>query len=126
MYDEVKRLSRYGIVGIATNLLLYVVFLLLLYLGVDPVVDAGICYLLGVSLSYILNRRWTFDSRNTHKKDLPKFLLSYGIGLISTLLTITVLMQFLPTEIGQLLNIAITAVVIYGCLKLTGFGKKRV
>lgn len=125
IFAEARRFSRYGIVGLATNLSLYLVFLLLLGLGVSPVMSAGLCYALGVAMSYLLNRRWTFGSNDSHGRDLPKFLLAYGVGFASTLLTISLLLFWLPAELAQILNIGITAVVIYTCLRLLRFGERK-
>lgn len=124
-YNEIRRLSRYGVVGIATNLSLYLLFLLFLHCGLIPTVAAGVCYGLGVVMSYQLNRRWTFSSTDSHRQDLPKFLLAYGIGLISTLSMIMFLTLWLPPELAQILNIGITALVIYGSLRLFHFGRQK-
>lgn len=123
--DEINRISRYGIVGIATNLSLYLLFLALLHLGLTPILAAGTCYCFGVALSYQLNRLWTFSSADSHRRDLPKFLLAYGIGLASSLLTITWLIDWLPPELAQILNIGITAIVIYGSLRALSFGQQE-
>ncbi|MEP1202184.1 MULTISPECIES: GtrA family protein [Rhodobacterales] len=119
---EASRFTKYGVIGLVNNAVLYAVFVLLVYLGISPVIVAGICYVLGVSASYVLNRRWAFESTNSHARDLPRFLTAYGTGLLSTLATIYVLILWLPPEIAQLLNIAITAVVIYTMLRLLRFG----
>ena len=123
--NEIRRLLRFGVVGLVTNASLYLVFLLLLRLGLLPTVAAWLCYGLGVALSYLLNRRWTFSSTDSHSRDLPKFLLAYGIGLVSTLLTIMLLMVWLSPEVAQIFNIGITAFVIYGSLRLVRFGQHK-
>lgn len=122
LLPEVRRFSRYGIVGLGTNLSLYLVFLLLLRLTVQPVAAAGICYVLGVAMSYLLNRRWTFASTDSPWRDIAKFLCAYGLGLVSTILTLNLLLRMLSPASAQLLNIAITAIVIYGCLRMLRFG----
>jgi putative flippase GtrA len=122
---EIQRLFRYGIVGLATNVSLYVVFLFFLRLDLLPAIAVGLCYGLGVAMSYLLNRRWTFSSTASHRQDLLKFLLAYGIGLISTLLTITLLMVWLSPEAAQIINIGTTAIVIYGSLRLVRFGQNK-
>lgn len=125
LLPELRRFARYGIVGLGTNLSLYLLFLLLLRLAVSPITAAGICYVLGVAMSYLLNRRWTFASTDTHLRDLAKFFCAYGLGLVSTMLTITLLLLWLPPELAQILNIGITAIVIYGCLRVLRFGSGR-
>ncbi len=123
--NEIQRLYRYGAVGITTNVTLYLVFILFLRFGLTPTVAAGVCYGLGVAMSYLLNRRWTFSSTQSHRRDIPKFLLAYGIGLVSTLLMITLLLIWLPPELAQIVNIGLTALVIYGCLRLFRFGRQE-
>lgn len=119
---ETRRFSKYGIIGLVNNAALYLLFVLLVTLGIRPVLTAGLCYILGVAISYVLNRRWTFESTNSHARDLPRFVVAYGVGLASTLVTIYVLLFWLPPEIAQILNIGITALVIYGMLRLLRFG----
>lgn len=123
-HNEIQQLSRYGATGIVVNFLLYLVFLVFLRLGLTPTVAAAFCYGLGVLISYLINRRWTFRSTEGHSRDLPKFLLAYGIGLASTLLTIAVLIRWLPPELAQVFNIGLTALVIYSSLRIFRFGGK--
>ena len=118
------RFVRYGLVGVLINLLGYGLFLGLHYAGMPPVMAASLCYVAGVAMSYMLNRSWTFASSDSHLRDLPKFLLAYGIGLASTLLTIALLTLWLPPELAQILNIALTALVIYASLRLLRFGRQ--
>lgn len=123
--NELALLSRYGLVGLASNGVLYVLFLLLLRLGVLPTVAAGLCYVLGVGLSYVLNRRWTFSSRENHTLALAKYVAAYGTGFVSALGTIYILTLWLPPELAQIINIGTTALVIYGSLRILRFGKRR-
>lgn len=123
--NEIQRLFRYGSVGIITNVTLYLVFILFLRLGLTPSVAAGVCYGLGVGISYLLNRRWTFSSTDSHRRDIPKFILAYGVGLVSTMLTITLLILWLPPELAQIVNIGLTALVIYVSLRFFRFGQQE-
>lgn len=115
-------LLRYAGVGLLTNGLLYVLFVLLIRAGLAPVATAAVCYGLGLTLSYVLNRRWSFQSRASHRRDLPRFLLSYGVGFLATLVFIWALTRWMRPEIAQILNIGLTAITIYLCLRLTRFG----
>lgn len=124
-YAEFRRLARYGLVGLGSNLSLYLLFILFLRLGLAPTLSAGLCYVLGVALSYLLNRRWTFASNDSHFRDLPKFLLAYGIGLGYTVAMLLFLMLWLPPEIAQIINIGMTALVIYASLRVMRFGERN-
>jgi putative flippase GtrA len=102
------------------------VFVLMVQFGIAPVVATGSCYVLGMILSYLVNRRWTFDSTAGHGRDLPKFLLSHGVGFVSALGFILLLTRWMRPEIAQILNIGLTAMVIYLVLRLTRFGFAKV
>lgn len=115
---------RYTGVGIVSNGLLYVLFVGLIWIGLTPAATAALCYVLGLTLSYFMNRRWSFKSASGHHQDLPRFLMSYGIGFVATMVFIIVLTRWMRPEIAQIVNIGLTAMVIYLCLRLTGFGKQ--
>ncbi len=120
-----RSLYRYGLVGIGSNLVVYCVFVVLIWGAVPPVWAAAICYVFGLGISYLANRRWSFESTAGHRSDLVRFLLAYGVGFVATLGFIFVLTQFLRPEVAQFLNIGLTAAVIYSCLRLFGFGKAK-
>ena len=117
------RFGRYGGVGVGTNLGLYALFLLLVWAGLSPVPVSGLCYVLGVAMSYLLNRRWTFASRGSHQQDLPRFMIAYGVGLIVTLVSMRLLILPLGPELAQLTTISITAATIFVALILLRFGR---
>lgn len=54
------RFIRYAVVGLATNLAGYMVYLLVTWLGVAPKSAMTVLYLVGASLGYIGNRKWAF------------------------------------------------------------------
>ena len=116
---------RYAIVGVGTNATLYVVFVGLHWAGTPPAVTAAICYVLGLTLSYVINRAWSFQSEASHRRDLPRFLFAYAIGFATTVGLIVLLTRWMPAELAQILNIGLTAMVIYLSLKITGFGKGK-
>ena len=122
---EFGYLVRYGAVGIASNLTLYVVFVAMLWIGISPVPSAGACYVGGVCLNYLLHRRFTFRSTAIHTLDMPKFALAYGTGFVATIVFIAVLSRWMRPEIAQVLNILLTAAVIYIMLRILRFGRDK-
>jgi putative flippase GtrA len=125
LYPLPPSLIRYATIGMVTNGLIYLLFVLLIRAGLRPETTAGLCYTLGISFSYVLNRRWSFRSQASHRRDLPRFLFSYGVGFMATMIFISILTRWMPAEIAQLLNIGLTAITIYLCLHLTRFGYGR-
>ncbi len=120
---EIKHLTRYGVVGAFTNGSIYLLFLVMIWTGLYPVVASGLCYGLGVALSYFLNRRWTFNSQSAHRQDLPRFILAYGIGLLVTLVSMWGLIQVMIPELAQLVTVVVAAMSIYTSLRLLKFGQ---
>lgn len=51
---------RYGLVGVATNFVIYVVYLLITYLGLEPKKAMTLVYVIGASIGFVGNRKWTF------------------------------------------------------------------
>lgn len=119
----VVKAGRYGVVGIATNLSVYLLFLLLIRLGLDAVVASALCYCLGVLLSYLLNRTWTFESTAKHRSDAPRFLLAYGGGLILNIILMWILVDPLGAALAQLVSIVLVAGTIFAMLSVLRFGK---
>lgn len=125
LHSTLGQFGRYGSVGLVTNGTAYVVFLLLVWGGLHPVLASGLCYCLGLAMSYALNRRWTFRSVTTHRRDLPRFLLAYGIGFFFAVGCIAVCLIWLSPAFAQLVTIGLTAIVVYGTLRLLRFGQDR-
>ncbi len=123
--QEALRFSRYGALGAITTVVLYVAYLGLLWGGVSPVSAAGICYVPGIAVSYFGNRRWTFESNESHRSDLPKFAFAYAAGFVSTLATVSIMLRWLPPALAQVANFGVTPIVIYISLRLVGFGGKE-
>lgn len=114
---------RYGVVGLTLNLVGYLFFLLLLMLVGQPLTATGISYLFIVILGYLGNRHWAFRSSQTHIKDVPRYVLAYGIGFIVALAGMRVLSHFLDPAVAQVCVMILSAGVIYGCLLIFRFGK---
>ncbi len=117
------RITRYGIVGVMTNLFGYLIFLAFLSTNMLPVLATGITYLIIVAAGYYANRRWAFRSGSTHSRDVPRYLLAYGIGLIVALGVMQVVSMILHPAIAQIIAIILAAIAIYCSLEILRFGK---
>src|SRR5665811_806993 len=76
-----KSLFRFGVVGIANNIVIYLLFLLLLKgFGLRPLVAMTLSFVTGVLTSYLLNRSWTFEhggSRAAFQRYVAVYLAAY-------------------------------------------------
>jgi putative flippase GtrA len=120
-WAELWKFGRYSMVGVATNLAGYTLFLVLIWQGVSAVLASALCYFFGVTASYFLNRRLTFRSNRSHAGALPRFVAAYGVGLLVTILAMALLVPYLGPMVAQLVTIFLAAVSIYGTLLLTKF-----
>lgn len=113
------QLFRYGIVGLASNGLAYIVYLFITWLGVAPEATAAGLYLVGASSSYLGNYKWTFDSRSTHASALPKFVVAHIFGFSVQLLLISYLYRKigLSHQLAQLVTVGCVAIILFLCFK---------
>lgn len=118
-----KRFGRYLTVGLVTNTVLYLAFLLLIWLQVAPIIASGLCYVMGVAGGYLLNRSWTFSSTGAHRTDIAKYLAAYGFGLLVTLGSMALFVGILGPAVAQIITIGIAAVTIYSTLEILKFGQ---
>ncbi len=66
-----------------------------MYVGESPEISNIIGYAIGICLSYVLNKRYTFKSNTHPKKEFPKFvasmLSSYALNFLTLLLCIRII-----------------------------------
>ncbi len=80
-FERLTRFQRYAILGLVTNGVCYLLFLVLIRLSVSIVAANGLSYLAGFAMSYFGNRRWTFRSSNRHGHDMSRFVAAHILGL---------------------------------------------
>ncbi|RDU67466.1 GtrA family protein [Helicobacter didelphidarum] len=85
----------YALVGIANTIVGYSITFGLTFLGVIPEVANTIGTIFGVLNSYILNKKFTFKSQNSHKKDFVRFGIAMGIAYIFSTIIIFITYRIL-------------------------------
>lgn len=77
------RLFRYGVVGgFGTVLHLVIIFLLVEYFKLTPLVSSVAGFFIVLVVSYFLNRFWTFQTKNTNRFQFIKYVIVSLIGLV--------------------------------------------
>lgn len=84
MSDTRTQVIRFLVVGITATIVDASVYTGLLTVVIPGRFDiAKTCaFLLGTTVSYFLNKRWTFESSETDAKQTASFILLYGVTLI--------------------------------------------
>lgn len=80
--EIVGQVFRFGIVGLMTNLILYIGYLLLTKIGLRPTLAMSLTYAVGVLASFAANRNWTFSHQGGKFPAFNKFLLVYALGYL--------------------------------------------
>lgn len=115
---KLKHLSRFSLVGVANTLIDFLVFTLLNSLGVNYALSQAIGYGSGVLNSYIFNKRWTFQDKNTGKENVYELVKFVIINLVTLIIT-TIAIRFLVDNLG--LNKYIAKVLVTLLAQVTNF-----
>jgi len=77
-----RQVLRFAVVGVIATATHYSILTALVEIGhVNKIVATTIGYAIGTIVSYVLNRRFTFDARGTPVvKSFAKFAVLYGVG----------------------------------------------
>ncbi len=115
MSAEWTRLLRWGIVGVVSNVLGYLAYLVLTAFGVPPKIAMTGLYACGVAAGFAGNHRWAFQHNDPARRTLPRYLLAHLAGY---LLNFAMLWLFhdqlrIAHQLVQAVAIVVVAAVLY-------------
>lgn len=76
------QLIRYGVVGVVSILTIYSVYLLITYLGVEPKTAMTLVYIIGASIGFFGNRKWTFAHQGNAASAVLRYVLAHLLGYL--------------------------------------------
>ncbi len=85
-----RQALRFVIVGVASNAIAYLLYLGLCELGLTPRLAMTITYVLGVIVTFVGNRRWTFGHTGHISTAAKRHLALYGLGYAANWLVLTI------------------------------------
>jgi putative flippase GtrA len=105
--QSLAQLIRFIFVGLITNIVGYFLYLVLTGIGGEPKIVMTNLYILGILLSFILNRSLTFAYKGRTSTTLKRFLIAYTIGYILNLAGLVIGVDLLkyPHQIVQAIMI---------------------
>jgi len=74
------KIVRYGVVGVLSNLSIYLLYLLITFYDTAPKIALSFVYVIGVLQSFFLNKKWTFRHNGHVSETLIRYLIIYGFG----------------------------------------------
>lgn len=86
---------RFSIIGLVSNVVLYLLYLLLVNVGIDPKLVVSILYILGLSCTFVLNKRWSFSHRGDWGKTGVRYVSFYGGLYFTNILILMLFVDFL-------------------------------
>ena len=109
---------RYAIVGVVSNIILFVLYLLFTFYGLGPKLSMSILYATGVLQTFFVNRRWTFQYIGESYSEFIRYCLSYVFGYVVNILALIVCVDTIgwPHQIVQGCMIVVLAVLLF-CLQ---------
>lgn len=128
MYDTSPSLSgqflKFSAVGLASNAILYFGYLALTAMGTAPKLAMSILYVFGVLQTFVLNRKWTFESDGNRRTAMGRYVAMYAVGYVAnyTILSVFVGRFGFPHQAVQLAAIMILALAFFVTARYWVFG----
>lgn len=101
---------RFIIVGLASNLILYLLYLVLTAVGLGHKTAMTMLYLTGTLQTFIFNKRWTFSHHGNIQKSLLRYLIAYGVCYIFNFALLYILVDGLGWSHALVQGLAIVIV----------------
>lgn len=77
-----RQLIRYGIMGVVSNFAIYFFYLFITYLGIEPKTAMTWVYIIGASIGFVGNRKWTFAHRGDSYGAVLRYVLAHSFGYL--------------------------------------------
>ena len=90
-----RQLVRYALVGLVSNALLYLAYLALTRLGIEPKLAMTLSFVAGVTYTFLMNGRWTFAHRGNKRHAYTRYWIIYGVAYILNLALLSLFVDVL-------------------------------
>jgi putative flippase GtrA len=104
---------RFGIVGVVSNLILYLIYIILCSLGLGYKSAMTIIFILGVIQTFLINKTWTFNNSDYHKIIFFKYIGVYITGYFINLFVLIVAVDMLYFQHELVQGVMIITLGIY-------------
>jgi len=116
---------KFSLVGVLNTIVFYVIYYVMLQLGVFYVVAAATGTTAGIVNSYVINRKFVFKSSKMSVGEVVKFLIVYGVQYLSNITVIHICVEYIgiSAELGGILAIGVGVFISFFGHKFWSFRK---
>ncbi|RZW20488.1 MAG: GtrA family protein [Desulfobulbaceae bacterium] len=120
-----KQLLRYVMVGIGSNAILYLAYLLLTGLGLGHKTAMTLLYMVGIFQTFLLNRSWTFAHQGHVRSAFIRYIIIYLLGYLVNFSGLYVFVDVIgfSHQLIQGVMVILVAVLLFVLQKLWVFDK---
>ncbi|MDG5467838.1 GtrA family protein [Deltaproteobacteria bacterium IMCC39524] len=120
---SLRQLIRYGVVGLLSNLLGYLVYLLITWLGVDPKLTVTLFYPLAATIAYSGHAQYSFAYKGGHASGFSRYVVAHVFGYLLNIASLYFFVDVLlyPHQLVQLCNIFLVAGFLFVAFKYFAF-----
>lgn len=86
MRSSLGQLIRYGVVGLLSNAIGFLLYLALTAAGLGPALAMTLVYAIGVMQTFVVNKRWSFAHDGRSGPVFRKYVLLYAFGYVLNVL----------------------------------------
>ena len=104
MKEIVVQFLKYNLIGIFNTLFGFSIIFSLMFFGLSATTSNAIGYLFGSILSYSLNKKYTFKSKDKKHSEALKFFMVLAISYLINFITLQYLLNSLNPYYAQLIS----------------------
>ncbi|SRR6266540_2029093 len=110
---------RFGVVGLASNALLYLLYLAATAVGIEPKVAMSLLYIIGVLQTFILNKQWTFRHEGHVRRTAIRYWAAYATLYVANIVLLIVFVDIagLDHRVVQGILILVIGLVLFALQK---------
>lgn len=86
---------RYVLVGLTSNVTIYVCYLIMTRFGIGPKLAMSVLYFIGVFQTFVFNKKWTFRFKGPATPALMRYATVYTVCYIFQLLVLMLLVDLM-------------------------------
>lgn len=109
------RVWRFIVTGVASNVALYLIYIILIKLDIYYPIALTACYMLGMLWGYYVNRLWTWRDDSPVLRSIAAYVALYLVIYVAHISFVTVLVEW----VGQVAELA--ALISLFCLTIPLF-----